>query len=168
MRAHIRSRLAALRLDGGFGLVELLVAMTVLVIGIFGLFSLYATSAVTARRASQTMTAVTLAETKLETFRAVQHGLIGNNPVALAAADSVYVADPAYSADGNVAVTGSSFVPTQIATGADGRHYRVDTYVVSKSVTATRNVKQVTVVVRLPANSRTLARISSLFDQASG
>lgn len=149
--------------------MELLIAMTMLVIGIFAVSSLFASSMLTSRHASETMTGLTLAESKLETFRAVRFGQIGIDPSAFAAADSVYTADSAYSSTNNVDVVGSAFAPSETVTGADGRTYRVDTYVVWQVVTATRSVKQVTAVVRLGSGTgRPLARVASRIDAASG
>ncbi|HET9545286.1 MAG TPA: hypothetical protein VFO88_06890, partial [Gaiellaceae bacterium] len=64
-------------------------------------------------------------------------------------------------------------VPTEQVTGADGRPYRVDTYITWKAITsqagvAGRNVKLVTIVVRDAATNRIYARVSSSFDQLTG
>jgi Tfp pilus assembly protein PilV len=162
------ARIGSVRQEEGIGLVELVIAMTMLVIGIFAVASLFASAMVVSRRASETMTALTLAESKLETFRSMRYGQIGIDPSAFAAADSTYIADSAYSSAHNVDVSGSSFAPTEIVTGADHRSYRVDTYIVWQAVTATRSLKQVTVVVQSGSGAaRPLARVASRIDASS-
>jgi prepilin-type N-terminal cleavage/methylation domain-containing protein len=77
----------------------------------------------------------------------------------------------------DVAACGSapctSSVPTKTVTGADGKAYRVDTYVTwqiptNQSGTAGRNVKLITLVVRDGTNGRVYARVSSSFDESTG
>ena len=64
--------------------------------------------------------------------------------------------------------------PVKTATGADGRSYRVDTYVSWQLITnsggvAGRNAKLVTVIVRSSTSPTTVyARVSSSFDEATG
>jgi prepilin-type N-terminal cleavage/methylation domain-containing protein len=165
---RVRQRFSNVGSDAGFGLVELLIAMTVLVVGITAVFALFFSSALTTHRASRLTTALTLAESKMETMRAVEFTQIGLDPTALAGADATYTADSAYSSGSNVGVAGSSFAPTATATGADGRSYRIDTYIVWQPVTGGRNVKRVTIVVRgSNGDTRELARIQSFLDEAS-
>ena len=55
------------------------------------------------------------------------------------------------------------------ATGADGKTYRIDTFIVSTTPTGGRPVKRVTVVIRDPNNlSISFARQVSTFDQSTG
>jgi hypothetical protein len=78
----------------------------------------------------------------------------------------------------NVTACGSSpctnSVPTKTVSGADGRSYRVDTYVTWKQIagsgtTTGRLVKLVTVVVRSNTSPyRQWARLSSSFDLSTG
>jgi hypothetical protein len=54
-------------------------------------------------------------------------------------------------------------------TGADGRQYRIDTYIVTTAPTGGRNIKKVTVVIRDYNNlTLTYARQISTFDQSTG
>jgi hypothetical protein len=54
-------------------------------------------------------------------------------------------------------------------TGADGKPYRIDTYIVSTTPTGGRPLKKVTVVVRDYNNlTLTFARQVSTFDQSTG
>lgn len=64
-------------------------------------------------------------------------------------------------------------VPTKTVAGADGKSYRIDTFVTwqiatNQTGTAGRNVKLITLVVRDGANNRVYARASSAFDQSTG
>ena len=55
--------------EDGFGLVELLIAMTILTVAIGALVTSFAASAVSLRRAGQRGTALTLADTQMEKYR---------------------------------------------------------------------------------------------------
>jgi prepilin-type N-terminal cleavage/methylation domain-containing protein len=244
----------------GFGMIELLAAMTVMLIGIFAVFAVFQAGMIQIRRASTVTTAAAIADAEMEKQRALLYGAIGLDNTDVAAADSTYKADSAYKADtaptttlasaitstsqltitvasasgfpttspflvkidseyilvsggagttswtiyqtsdrgllGSTAATHSagatvtqiqrvnvtkcgtgtctSSVPTKTVTGADGKSYRVDTYVTWKQIagsgtTTGRLVKLVTVVVRASTSPyRTWARVSSTFDQSTG
>jgi prepilin-type N-terminal cleavage/methylation domain-containing protein len=253
--------------ERGFGMVELLAAMTVMLVGIMAVYGLFRSGLVQLRRASTTTTAAALADAKIEKFRAVRYDTLGIDatqtcPSGCSAADAVYRGDTAYKADTAPATTvsgsgltaasttltlpslasiasfpataefrvridseillvtegGSSTttwtvtraldgttaashsvgaavtlkqrvdvancsgggspctttVPTSTATGADGRTYRVDTYITWTQVTnsggtAGRTLKYVTVVVRdAAAPNRAWARVTSTFDESTG
>jgi hypothetical protein len=68
----------------------------------------------------------------------------------------------------------SELVPTKTSAGADGKSYRVDTYVTWTEVSndegiAGRSVKRITVVVRdSAAPHRRWAQITSIFDESTG
>lgn len=175
--------------SGGFGMIELLAAMVVLAIGILALFAMFQSSSTQMRRAAVTSTAAALADTQMERFRAVRYETIGLAATDVASADAVYTgqSDGAYlaisSPENQVnstvvlakcpATPCTETVPTEQVTGADGRSYRVDTYVTWKPITnqagvAGRNVKLVTIVVREVSTNRVWARVSSSFDELSG
>ena len=60
-------------------------------------------------------------------------------------------------------------VPTKNVTGADGRSYRVDTYIVAQPVVNGRPVILVTIVVRDGADvSLVWSRVASSFDESTG
>jgi Tfp pilus assembly protein PilV len=256
LRTHFPARA---RSEHGFGMIELLAAMTVMLIGIFATFAVFQAGIVQLRRASTVTTAAAVADAEMEKFRAIRFDSIGLANADVVAADATYKGDSAYKADTapsttlasaitssqltmsvasasgfpstspyivqvdselilvsggtgtttwtirdisergymgttaaahsagaavlqiqrvNVTKCGSSpctnSVPTKTVTGADGRSYRVDTYVTWKQIagsgtTTGRLVKLVTVVVR--ANSspyRQWARLSSAFDLSTG
>jgi hypothetical protein len=70
--------------------------------------------------------------------------------------------------------TCTTSTPSRTITGADGKSYRLDTYVTWKPITNSSNVvgrstKLVTLVVRGTTNTwRTYARVSSAFDLSTG
>jgi prepilin-type N-terminal cleavage/methylation domain-containing protein len=176
---------ARVRGDAGFGMVELLAAMSVLSVGVLALFVMFQSGMASIKRASDVTTAAALADTAMEQFRAVRYDTIGLAASDVNAADSAYKGDPAYRAisspqnqlDSTVVVGKcpatpcTSSVPTATTTGADGRTYRIDTYVSWRrftGATSGRDLKLVTVVVRAPGTSRVLARVASSFDESTG
>jgi type II secretory pathway pseudopilin PulG len=165
-----------LRSEGGFGLVELLIAMTVLSVGIRALVAAFASGTAALTRASQIGTASTLADKQMELYRGVQYDWIVLD--ASASTDGVYTGDQALSG-GLTNYTGAcpagapseACAPIQNVTGPDNRSYRVDTYVVLRNPTGSgeaRDVKVVTVVVREGGTNRNLVRQVSTFDALTG
>lgn len=240
--------------ERGFGMIEMLSAMTVMLVGILAVFALFQSGITQIRRASTVTTAAALASAEMERFRAVKYVTLGLDPGV--ATDSVYTADAAYSADTSptttvvgslstggttltvasaagfpetpefririgseillvTAVSGTTWtvgrgydgtdtasysagepvtlkrrvdveacpgtglyctdlVPTKASEGADGRTYRVDTYVTWTEVTnedgtAGRALKKITVVVRdEDAPQKEWTRAVSIFDEATG
>jgi Tfp pilus assembly protein PilV len=162
-------------------MIELLAAMAVLMIGLFAIFAMFESSSRTIKRASTVSTASALADAQLEGFRAKLYADIGLVDSQVTAATAPYSSDPAYDADAadrvDLPACGSSpcttSVPVQTLTGADGRSYRVDTYVTWQTVsngTATgRDVKLVTIVVRdADDTTKVWTRVSSSFDESTG
>ena len=180
MAAKLGRLLVRCRSEAGFGLVELMIALIILVVGVLATIAVFESSLLHLGRATKMSTAAAVGEQEMEDFRAVKFDAIGLAPTAFATAttDPVYTGDSACattcavagSADGEtVTVTGSTFLPTQTLTGADGKQYRVDTYVLWGTIPNGRPVKDITVVVRDLTNStKTWARISSSFDESTG
>jgi len=153
MPTHIRD-------DAGFGLVELLIAMTVMSIGIFAVVAGFSSGIEANRRASKVSTAGAIADKEMEGLRRVAYSAI-----------DVPLIDP----------TGTA------RTGPDGRSYFVSSVLVPAVVCADgfldsggtcaanggtigRQVKTVTVTVSdgAAAGGPVLIRQSSTFDQATG
>ena len=189
MYASLRNRRPRVRGSDGFGMIELLAAMVVLAIGILALFAMFQSSSTQLRRAAITSTASALADSQMERFRAVRYDTIGLDAADVAAADAIYtgqsdgafmaISSPENQVDSTVVVAKcpatpcTESVPTEQVTGADGRAYRVDTYITWKPVTnqagvVGRNVKLVTIVVREASSNRVWARVSSSFDELAG
>jgi Tfp pilus assembly protein PilV len=253
------------RSEGGFGMIELLAAMTVMLVGIFAVFGLFQAGIVQIRRASTVTTAAAVADSEMEKFRAIKYDAIGltNTTVDTVVAGSygsTYTGQSFYKTDTaasttlsaaitttsqttvpvqatitgfpssgpflvkidseymlindrssstwtlyqssdrgllgstaathaagatvywiqrvNVATCGNSpcttAVPTKTVTGADGRSYKVDTYITWKQITnsgstAGRLVKLVSIVVRENASPyRAWAKVSASFDEGTG
>jgi hypothetical protein len=113
----------------------------------------------------------------MENFRAIRYDSIGLSDSQVLAAATPYSTDPAYEANVSnrvdIAACGTApcttKVPVQTLTGADGRSYRVDTYVTWQTVTAGRGVKLVTIVVRDGSDlAKVWARTASAFDASTG
>lgn len=245
-------------------MIELLAAMTVMLVGILAVFALFQSGIVQIRRASTITTAAALADSEMEKFRAIKYEAIGLansdvDTVVAGAYGSTYRSETFYRTDtaasttlttsmtssqltvpvqssptgfpasgpflvkidseylvintrttvpwtvlstsdrglygttaaahssgatvywiqrANLAACGTSpcttKVPTKTVTGADGRSYKVDTYVTwmqitSAGATAGRLVKLVSIVVRDNASPyRAWARVSAAFDEGTG
>jgi type II secretory pathway pseudopilin PulG len=171
------SVLTRLRGEKGFGMLELLMAMSMLSIGILALVAAFNSGTVALERAGRTATAAALADTQMERYRALTYGAIQLDANAVNATDSTYRNDAALG--GNLAndvttSTGCSGVPpecnpSRIVAGADRHNYRLDTYITFATPTNGRQEKVVTVVVRGPSSPYpTYAREQSTFDLATG
>ncbi len=170
-----------LRSEGGFGLIELLMAMVMLNVGILAIVASYNSGIFALNRASRISTAAALADSQMELYRALTYSAIGLDSTSLGGVDNAYKCDSALGASCPNSTASESTVacdpsfpnacaPSRAATGADRKHYRVDTYVVPATPTNGRTLKIVTVVVRdgdRPA-ARPYARITSTFDQSTG
>jgi type II secretory pathway pseudopilin PulG len=169
-----------LRAEAGMGLVELLIAMTILAVALLALVAAFSSGALTLQRAGQTSTASALANQQMELYRALQYSAIQLDSASVTTANS----DPVYTYGGAspwsaTQVTGSCpTVPPECnptrtvpaSSSPDKRPYRVDTYIVYETPAGGRQLKTVTVVVRDGENlaGKELARTSSKFDQISG
>jgi prepilin-type N-terminal cleavage/methylation domain-containing protein len=128
-----------LRRDDGFGLIELLIAMTVMAIGISAIVAGFSSGLVALNNASRTGTAGTLADRQMEAYRALPYASIGLTSAPSPALDSTHVSDAAYDLANAVpppaTCTPSTATCMPVQTQAsglaapDGRNYRLDTYV---------------------------------------
>jgi type II secretory pathway pseudopilin PulG len=168
----VRTRL---RSEGGFGLVELLIAMLMLNIGLLAVVAAFSSGIVSLNRASRITTASVIADQQMELYRAVTHGQICLEQNAVNGTDQKYRDDPTIG--GNIALLitagctplNDEHNPSRVVTGADRKSYRLDTYIVQVTPTGGRPVKKVVLVVRDAANlAVTYARQASTFDQSTG
>jgi Tfp pilus assembly protein PilV len=176
-----------LRAEDGIGLVELLIAMTVLAVALLALVAAFSSGALTLQRAGQTSTASALANQQMELYRGLKYCAIRLDDASPGAAPAPYSGDAAYSASQvlDTASCGGSAQPcaagppnecqasrdVPASASPDKRHYRVDTYIVYDDlVTFGDRLKKVTVVVRDGDNLTATGhvRTSSKFDQISG
>jgi Tfp pilus assembly protein PilV len=190
VRAYLRTVSASARREAGFGMVELLCAMGILSVGILAVFALFEAGIVNIKRASTITTAAALADTEMERFRALKYSTLGlaQTDVDAIASGDPYKSDtawkpissPANELNSTVVVAKcpaspcTDALPTRTATGADGKSYRVDTYMTWHAVenadgTPGRNVKLVTIVIRdAVIASKVWARATSAFDESTG
>jgi type II secretory pathway pseudopilin PulG len=164
----------AVRQDG-FGLIELLVAMTILNVGILALVAAFQSGAFALQRASKLSSAAAIADIQMERYRALTYSAIGLDESTIVGAygDPVYNGDAAFST--SQVTTSCPGVPDEckpIRTldGPDGKNYRIDTYIVADSVASSRPFKRVTIVVRDATllSGLPLSRIASTFDESTG
>jgi type II secretory pathway pseudopilin PulG len=177
------------REESGFGIVELLIAMTVMVVGIMAIVAGLGSGIVAVKRAGDESTAAALADAQMEAYRALPNCAIYLDDGTIASAGLAYTADPAYNGDSTKRVqtnaplldpSGSCAMAStdpklttahQSLSGADGRSYWVDTYIVKGSAVTGTLVKKVTLVVRDPrdtTNTKALVRESSEFTPPTG
>ena len=139
--------------EGGFGVIELLIAMTVMAVGIMAIVAGFSSGIIALDRASRTGTAGTLADKQMEAYRALGYSQIALSGSLVSAAATPYATDSALTGNaqtGNFDLTDSlsgwppaayngtycnttpvTCTPVQASvTGPDGRTYRVDTYIV--------------------------------------
>jgi type II secretory pathway pseudopilin PulG len=100
------------RREHGFGMIELLASMTVMLIGIFAVFAVFQAGIVQIRRASTITTAAAVADSEMEKFRAVRYDSIGLADSDIATADATYKSDSAYKADTSPTTTLASAMTT--------------------------------------------------------
>jgi prepilin-type N-terminal cleavage/methylation domain-containing protein len=190
VRPYLRKVSASARREAGFGMVELLCAMTILAVGILAVFALFHAGIVNISRASTITTAGALADTEMERFRAVKYSTLGLAQIdvdAIASGDPYKndsawrpISSPVNELNSTVVVTKcpatpcTDALPSRTATGADGKSYRVDTYmtwhaVENASGTPGRNVKLITIVIRdAQSPTKVWARATSSFDESTG
>ena len=168
---------ARLRNEDGFGLIEVLISIVMLNVGILALVAAFNSGSLAIQRASHAATASTLAEKQMELYRAQTYinVALDSTSKTAAAGNSVYAADAAYSATQEIKTCTMPLPPQCVAlrtpvTGPDGVAYRIDTYIVSFTPVSPpgRAIKRVTVVVRHGTTTRTLARLTSYFDESTG
>lgn len=169
-----------LRQEGGFGLIELLMAMTILNVGILATVAAFNSGIVALRHAGKISTASVLADKQMELYRSLTYGSIALDSTSIPAS-APYNSDPAWSAT-QVTTTCTAPLPAECnasrtTTGPDHHSYRIDTYIVNQNPATTytqpagsphataRAVRTVTVVVRDPTKAnKVLARETSTFD----
>ena len=155
--------------EAGFGLVELLISMTVMVIAIMAIVAAFSSGMLALDRASRASTAATLADIQVEGFRRITWASIA----------------PGCVSGAETACSSSVTTPPGPPLPPDGRTYRIDTAVQFQCVVGTLStppspatcgtgfpppVKLVTVVVYDPTTTPAteLFRESSTFAQATG
>jgi type II secretory pathway pseudopilin PulG len=168
--------------ETGTLLVELLIAMTFLSVAVAALVGVFASTQMSLRNAGIEGTALTLAESQIEVYKTMAYADMKISGATIPSSGDPYTT--AYVSDSTMPVASGQYTggtstttsctnvtvllsdcATQTTTGADGRSYRVDTYVHEAS-----GLKQVTVVTRQVVTGtvgRIRARASTAFDPAN-
>ena len=124
-----------LRSEGGFGLVELLIAMVMLNIGLLAVVASFSSGIVSLNRASRITTAAVIADQQMELYRALTHSSIRLDTSSVGTTDAKYVNDPVLGGSTAGLVTAScagppfECNPSRKVVGADRKDYRLDTYI---------------------------------------
>lgn len=175
----------SLRSEEGFGLLELVISMTMLNIGILAIVAAFNSGAIALKNAGEISTGSVVADKQMELYRALKYTEIALDSASVTTAngDTTYQCDAANKIDPTGACGGANQQtqqlktcgvmtpqcnPRQTVTGPDQRSYRLDTYVVMQTPPTGRPVKLVTIVVRRTPDLKMLARVSSSFDESSG
>jgi Tfp pilus assembly protein PilV len=177
-----------LRGEEGFGLIELIMAMVMLNVGILAIVASFNSGAVALKRASHVSTASALADQQMEGYRALLYTQIGLDTGQMSVLDNTYKCDSvlgvscpntvpscssASCADNTVPTltcgSANQCLATRTVSGAaspDAYSYRIDSYILYKTQTSGRQLKQITVVVRDAGTlSKTFTRLTSTFDR---
>jgi len=167
-----------LRAEKGWGMIELLLALTILNIGLLALVASLNSGIIAVKRASKISTAATLADTQMELYRAIRYSaILLDDNATKNLTDATYRADPVLGGDINNSVTTTTDCagmpnycnPSRTVLGADRKQYRVDSYVTWSTPTSGRQLKLVTIVIREPqAPFAQLSRQQSTFDESTG
>lgn len=180
-----------LRSEDGFGLIELMIATTILVVALLALAAGYDQAFLALHRASTKSVATELADKQLELYRSLHYDDIGLDQAAYtnattvgnAAYDATYAgdaasiaaADPPAAVPATIVSCGATpqCSPVQSVVGTDSRTYRVESFVrdVPESVTGVSWAERVvTVVVRDPAvaGDPEVVRETSAYDRSAG
>jgi Tfp pilus assembly protein PilV len=149
MLRKLGKRLAS---ESGMGLIELMISLTVLVVGIGGTMSLMAGSFVTLQHASKEGTAITIADRQLEAYRSMPYGCVSSS----------FAVPP-----GCVTYTGfpNPYAASQTTTSAESPDHHL--YDVTTSIAAaTGSGSQIKVTVSQHGSSTVLAQEASYFSSA--
>jgi len=181
-----------LRSEGGFGLVEMVIALVLLNVGLLALIGSLNSGAVAVARASKISAATNLGDQQLVLYRALTWNALAlddSSVAGLVGSDNEYSCDDALKIDTTLGCSASNrktqststecasplptqCIPSRTVTGQGGGSYRVDTYIVAEAptgVSQARDVRVVTVVVRDGNDpSQVWARLSSTFEQTLG
>jgi prepilin-type N-terminal cleavage/methylation domain-containing protein len=176
-----------LETEEGFGLIELMIAVTVLSVALLALAAGYDQAFLALHRSSTETVATVLADRQLELYRALPYDSVGLDATTTASLttatdpgyDARYATDAVLATDADVTAascTGSPLLarcrPVQPQTGSDGRSYRIETYVVDttdpNNNTGIRWTERVLTVVVQDASSSSypeLTRMTTAFDR---
>jgi hypothetical protein len=167
----------------GQGVIELVVAVTMLTIALLALVAGYDTAAVSIHNSAKKTVASSLADAQLELYSSLPFASIGLDATTLTnvktpgngSYDATYVSDEnalnaaTSGTDATITSCGTAAncLPVQTVTGTDGKSYRLETFVRSILSFGTWTERFVTVIVRDPSvsGSPELLRLTTGFDK---
>ena len=161
------------REESGFGLVELLIAMTVMVVGITALVAGMSSGMVALQRAAKSSTAAAVADIQMEGVPEVEVRIDPTRPARLrppAVPTDCFTTQHGHWAATAAATASSTTIRWNCAVGTlDGAPTRRP-YARRRRLGAARPAKRVTIVVHDPSTTpaKELFRETSTFDQATG
>ena len=148
-----RVRFTTLRAEAGIGLIELLISLTILVIGVAATLAVFSSSITGLRHTGQEGTALTLADRQLESYRAMPYACI---PPAAMTAPTGCLTPSGFP---------NPYAASQTTTSADSPDHKI--YIVTTTLTsAAGSGVQISVSVALNSGGPTLATESSYFSAA--
>lgn len=155
MAPHVRD-------EHGFGMVELLAAMTILSVALLALMASYDGAFLAFHNSTKTSAAANIADNQLELVDTLSYAQIGLDQSTYA---SVEASNATYTSDESD-VVGSSTVhtisgcgttanclPVQTVTGSDGKAYTLETFVYDVANGASWSERTITAIVRDPNES---------------
>lgn len=128
--------LARARSEGGFGMIEMVLALAILNVGIFAVLGAFSSSYAALNRTRTISSASVLVDQQMERFRALSYQSICLSTIATGSSYTVN------TPEGTAVPTCSTSDPALVAvrlsvTGPDNKLYRVDTYVVWRCTSGT-------------------------------
>lgn len=166
------------REEGGFLMLELLMAVVVLSIAIMAIMAGYDSAFMSLHHSARTTSASNIADNQMELYNALSYSSIGLDTTTLSsvkASNSTYTTDESTLTNQATATdhtfscgTASQCLPVQTITGDDHRSYTVETFIrdVPSLSYSGRSEREVTIIVRDPnsAGSPIISQLSAAFD----
>jgi type II secretory pathway pseudopilin PulG len=167
--------------ETGVGLIELLIALTLIAVGVGAALSVFASSIVSLQHGAKQGTAVSLADRQLEAYRAMSFDCLPTSLTSGFTTPAQVGVDPACGTPfvppdytdprdpTNPSPYPNPFAATQSVTGTvspDHRAYTVTTSIAANSASCGGNATQIIVSVTLAGNATVLAREASCFSSA--
>ena len=146
-------RIRRFEAEDGIGLIELLISLTILVIGVAATLAVFSSSITGLQHTGQEGTALTLADRQLESYRAMPYACI---PPSTMTAPTGCLTPSGFP---------NPYAASQVTTSADSPDHKL--YAVTTTVaTAAGSGVQISVSVALNSGGPTLAKESSYFSAA--
>jgi Tfp pilus assembly protein PilV len=161
-------RAVQLRASDGIGLIELLIAMTILAVAISALVAVFASSIISLGHSGREGTALTLADRQLEAYRSMPFSAT-NRCVPKTLPSTAPTLSDGTSCAAPFSGFPNPYAASQVVSGAnspDHRSYTVTTTVSGGTCSSATNAScRITVSVRLTSGGPELARETSDFSQ---